>query len=261
MTNPMKLLRPLVLSIAVLAFNSCSTFNKITDKAIGVFKSKPQPADPETVAFEPVVPAAQAHDTAVMYVDVNGSKRKVVIQLDAATAPKAVANFKKLVNTGFYNGLAFHRAISGYLVQTGDPASRSDGNRDAWGLSDVGYRLPPELRGKHVKGALAMARQGPLNASNKSSSGSQFYVMLRSDTKLDGRYTVFGRVIQGLESLESIGAMTVDTNDCPTRRYEIKTLRLVPGDSPELRAESGSRRKTRPDHEKGAIGRFIERIW
>ncbi len=257
----MKLLRLLVLPVLVLAFSSCNTFNKITDKTIGVFKGKPQPANPEVEAVEPVVPAAQAHDTAVMYVDVNGSKRKVVIQLDPAIAPKAVANFKKLANTGFYNGLAFHRAIAGFLVQTGDPASRSDSNRDAWGLSDVGYRLPPELRGKHVKGALAMARQGPIDAANKSSSGSQFYVMLRSDTKLDGRYTVFGRVIQGLEALEAIGAMTVDTNDCPTRRFEIKTLRLVPGDSPELRAESGPRRNTKPDHEKGAIGRFFERIW
>ena len=257
----MKLFRLLVLSVTVFAFSSCSTVNKITDKTLGVFKGKPRAEDPEAVAFEPVIPAAQAHDTVVMSVDINGSKRKVVIQLDAATAPKAVANFKKLVNTGFYTGLAFHRAIAGYLVQTGDPATRSDSNRDAWGLSDAGYRLPPELRGKHVKGALAMARQGPLDAANKSSSGSQFYVMLRSDTKLDGRYTVFGRVTQGLEALEAVGAMTVDTNDCPTRRYEIKSVRLVPGDSPELRAESGSKRKTRPDHEKGAIGRFIEKIW
>jgi cyclophilin family peptidyl-prolyl cis-trans isomerase len=243
MNQPMKLFRLLALSITALAFCSCSTFNKITDKTIGVFKGKEKPEDPEAVAFEPAIPAAQVHDTAVMYV------------------AKAVANFKKLVNAGFYNGLAFHRAIGGYLVQTGDPASKSDGNRDAWGLSDVGYRLPPELRGKHVKGALAMARQGPVDAANKSSSGSQFYVMLRSDTKLDGRYTVFGRVTRGLEALEAIGAMTVDTNDCPTRRYEIKTLRLVPGDSPELRAERSSRRKTKPDHEKGALGRFFERIW
>lgn len=253
--------RLLALTVMVLAVTSCSTFHKVTDKTIGFFKGKDKPQDPEAAVVEQGPPAAHIHDTAVMYVDINGSKRKVVIALDSAAAPKAVANFKKLVHAGFYNGLAFHRAIHGYLVQTGDPATRSDDNRNSWGLSDVGYKIPPELRGRHVKGALAMARQGPLNASNKASSGSQFYVMLRSDTKLDGRYTVFGRVIQGIEALEAIAAMTVDTNDCPTRRYEIKSLRLVPSDSPELRADASSRRKTRPDHEKGAIGRFIERIW
>jgi len=257
----MKPLRLLALTLTVLAFSSCSTFNKVTDKTIGFFKGKDKPQDPEAVEAEPLPPAAQIHDNAVMYVDINGSKRKVVIALDPRVAPKAVANFKKLVNAGFYNRLAFHRAIQGYLVQTGDPTTKSDDNRNSWGLSDVGYKLPPELRGRHVKGAIAMARQGPLNASNKASSGSQFYVMLRSDTKLDGRYTVFGRVIQGIEALEAIAAMTVDTNDCPTRRYEIKSLRLVPSNSPELRAETSTRRKTRPDHEKGAIGRFIERIW
>lgn len=257
----MKPLRLLALGSAVLAMTACSTFNKVVDKSLGIFKGKERRQDPEVVAAAPLPPAAQSHNTAVMYVDVGKSKRRVVIQLDPATAPKAVANFKKLVNAGFYNGLAFHRAIQGYLVQTGDPATKSDDNRNEWGLTDVGYKLPPELRGKHVKGALAMARQGRLDAANKQSSGSQFYVMLRSDTKLDGRYTVFGRVTQGIEALEAISAMTVDTNDCPTRRYEIKTLRLVPSDSPELRPDSASRRKTKPDHEKGAIGRFIERIW
>lgn len=259
MIKPLRLLA--LTATAAVLFSSCSTFNKVTDNTIGFFKGKDKPEDPEAVVVESAPPAALIHNTAVMYVDLNGSKRKVVIALDPGAAPKAVANFKKLVNAGFYNGLAFHRAIQGYLVQTGDPATKSEDNRDSWGLSDVGYKLPPELRGKHVKGALAMARQGPLDAANKASSGSQFYVMLRSDTKLDGRYTVFGRVTEGLEALEAISAMTVDTNDCPTRRYEIKSLRLVPSDSPELRPDPASRRKTRPDHEKGAIGRFIEKIW
>ena len=257
----MKPFRLLALTAAAAAFSSCSTFNKVTDRTIGFFKGKEEPRDPEAVAAEPAPPAAMANNTAVMYVDLGGSKRKVVIALDESAAPKAVANFKKLANAGFYNGLAFHRAIHGYLVQAGDPATRNDSNRDSWGLSDVGYKLPPELRGRHVKGAIAMARQGPIDASSKASSGSQFYVMLRSDAKLDGRYTVFGRVTQGLDALEAISAMTVDTNDCPTRRYEIRSVRLVPSDSPELRADSSRGRKTRPDHEKGPFGRLIERIW
>ncbi len=257
----MKPSRLLALSLATLACCSCSTFNKVTDKTLGFFKGKEKPKDPAAEVAEPVPPGARFHNTAVMYVDVSGVKRKVVVELDPVVAPKAVANFKKLAGAGFYNHLAFHRAIQGYLVQTGDPATKDDSTRNTWGLGDVGYKLPPELRGKHVKGAIAMARQGALDAENKSSSGSQFYVMLRSDTKLDGRYTVFGRVTQGLDVLETIAASTVDTNDCPTRRFEIRSLRLVPSDSPELREEKNTRRKTKPDHEKSAIGKFFERIW
>lgn len=254
----MQPLRLLALTLTVLALSSCGTFHKVTDKTLGFFKGSDQPAEVLPGPDDPVPPAALIHNTAVMYVDVNGAKRKIVIALDPAVAPKAVANFKKLVTSGFYNGLAFHRAIHNYLVQTGDPATRSDDNRNAWGLTDVGYKLPPELRGKHIRGALAMARQGDMNAANKSSSGSQFYIMLRADPKLDGRYTVFGRVIEGLETLEAISAMTVDTNDSPVRRFEITRVRLVPSSSPETRPEPV---RAAGEKERGPVGRFFQKIW
>ena len=100
-----------------------------------------------------------------------------------------------------------------------------------------------------------------IRRGDKQSSGSQFFIMLRSDAKLDGNYTVIGRVTQGIEALEAIASMTVDTNDCPTRRYEIKSLRLVPGSSPELRPEKQGKIKTTDTGEKGKIGRFFERLW
>jgi cyclophilin family peptidyl-prolyl cis-trans isomerase len=258
----MKPTRPLTLCILACSLSACGTFHKVSDKTLGFFKGKPAPANVEGAVAEPLPPAAENSATAVMYVDINKSRRKVVIQLDPATAPKAVANFKKLVNAGFYNGLAFHRAIQGYLVQTGDPATRTEDTRDAWGLSDVGYKLPPEPRGRITRGAIAMARTNEaIRRGDKQSSGSQFFVMLRSDAKLDGNYTVIGHVTQGIEALEAIAAMTVDTNDCPTRRYEIKSLRLVPGSSPELKAEKQTRIKTRNSSEKGKVGRFFERLW
>jgi cyclophilin family peptidyl-prolyl cis-trans isomerase len=258
----MKPTRLLTLSIFACAFSGCTAFHKVTDKTLGVFKSKPRTENVEAAIAEPLPPAVENSATAVMYVEINKSRRKVVLQLDAANAPKAVANFKKLVNAGFYNGLAFHRAIQGYLVQTGDPSTRTDATRDSWGLSDVGYKLPPEPRGKITRGAIAMARTNEaIRRGDKQSSGSQFFIMLRSDAKLDGNYTVIGHVTQGIEALEAIASMTVDTNDCPTRRYEIKTLRLVPGSSPELRAEKQDRIRRGSSAEKGKVGRFFDRLW
>lgn len=256
--NPTRLL---ALPLLALALSACSTYHKVADATMGVFKGKQPPPEEINVA-EPLPPSAESSGSAVMTVDISGQKRKVVIQFDSATAPKAVANFKKLTNAGFYNGLAFHRAISGYLVQAGDPATRTDDTRDSWGLSDVGYKLPPEPRGKITRGAVAMARTNDaIRRGDKQSSGSQFFIMLRSDAKLDGNYTVFGRVTQGIEALESVAAMTVDTNDCPTRRYEIKSLRLVSGDSPELRQQKQEKVKTTSTGEKGKVGRFFDRLW
>ena len=259
----MKPTRLLALSVFVCALSACNTFHKVTDKTIGVFKSKPRPADTaQTSVAEPLPPAAENSTTAVMYVEIGKSRRKVVLELDPVTAPRAVANFKKLVNAGFYNGLAFHRAIRGYLVQTGDPVTRTDDSRDSWGLSDVGYKIPPETRGKVVRGSIVMARTNEaIRRGDKQSSGSQFFIMLRSDAQLDGHYTVIGKVTQGIEALEGMASMTVDTNDCPTRRFEIKSLRLVNNSSPELRAEKKGRPGSTSTEEKGRIGRFFDRLW
>jgi cyclophilin family peptidyl-prolyl cis-trans isomerase len=251
----MKMHRLTLAGAAALALCSCKSLDRAGDAVLNTFRSKEQPAEGAPL------PASVNHNTAVMTVEVMGSTRKVVIQLDPAVAPKTVANFKKLVNEGFYNGLAFHRAIHGYLVQTGDPATRSDDNRAAWGLTDAGYKITPETRGKHVRGTLSMARtNAAISAGDRQASGSQFFVILRSETKLDGQYNVFGKVTTGLEVLESIAGMSVDTNDCPTRRFEIKSLRLVPTDSPELRA-AGTQGRIKPEREKGAVGRFFDRLW
>ena len=246
---------------------SCSTINKTLDRTMSVFKpDAPATEDAATTgdaaAATPAGPVSRAnYNTAVMTVDINGTRRKVIIELRPDLAPATVANFKKLVNSGFYNGLAWHRAIRGYLIQTGDPASKSDDKRNEWGLSDVGYKIIPEQKGLHQKGALAMARPGAIDAPDQQSSGSQFYVTLRSATKLDGHYSVFGYVTQGLDALDAISSMTVDTNDCPTKRFEVINIRLVPADSPELTAPQPIRRKTKSEYQKGPFEKLFDRFW
>lgn len=253
------------LSAAAILLTSCTTVNNALDRGMNVFRGKEK--TPEEIAAaatertgKPVTAPSQSN-TVLMIVEINGVKRKVVIQLEPAVAPKTVANFKKLVSEGFYDGLAFHRAIKNYIVQTGDPTTREEDKKDQWGLTDVGYKLAPELKGVHSRGAIAMARPGDLNAPDKSSSGSQVYVVLRTQKRLDGNYTVFGQVTQGLEVLEAVSAVAVDTNDTPVRRVNIKSARLVSPDSPDLQPDPLASKKTKPTAEKGAIEKFIERIW
>jgi cyclophilin family peptidyl-prolyl cis-trans isomerase len=256
----------LALSAAAILLTSCSTVNNALDRGMNVFRGKEKtPEEIAAAANERAAttgaPVRSTSNTALMIVEINGVKRKVVIELNPEVAPKTVANFKKLANDGFYDGLAFHRAIKDFIVQAGDPATKSDDKKDQWGLTDAGYKLEPELKGLHTKGAIAMARPGDINAPDKASSGSQFYVSLRSQKRLDGNYTVFGQVTQGLPILEAISSVTVDSNDTPVRRVNIKSIRLVAPDSPDLQPDPLEAKKTRSDSEKGFFEKFMDRVW
>lgn len=129
---------------------------------------------------------------------------KFTVVLDIKQAPKTSENFLKLVNSGFYNCLTFHRLAKGFVVQGGDPAGNGTGG--------PGYTVPAEIGLKHKKGSLAMARLGDQVNPLKESSGSQFYIALEDLPQLDGEYTVFGNVTLGLEVVEKIAAAQVVGN-------------------------------------------------
>jgi len=138
-----------------------------------------------------------------MTIDVNKSyiatiktaKGDIVAELYPRDAPQHVNNFVFLAREGFYNNLTFHRVVPGFVIQGGDPLDTGTGG--------PGYGIPPEIKGKHTKGALAMARRaGP--AQTTPSSGSQFYITLAPQPHLDGEYTVFGQVIRGMDVVEKI---------------------------------------------------------
>lgn len=147
--------------------------------------------------------------------------RRVVIELDAGAAPKTVANFKKLVQEGFYDGLAVHRAINHYLVQMGDPLTKDDSAKGNWGTGSPGYTLPAEIKLGHARGAVAMARLPDSRNPSRASNGSQFYIALAEMPQLDGQYTVFGHVLSGIEHLDFITEQTTDTNDMPVQRIKL----------------------------------------
>lgn len=118
---------------------------------------------------------------------------RVVIQLRPDKAPKMVERVKTLTAQGFYNGLNFHRVIDGFMAQGGDPKGTGEGGST---LPDV----PAEFNDlPHVRGAVAAAR-----ASDENSANSQFYIMFDPNLKLDGHYTVFGRVVSGIDYVDAI---------------------------------------------------------
>ena len=107
-------------------------------------------------------------------------------------APRTVENFVTLARKGFYNGLTFHRVVPGFVVQGGDPRGNGTGG--------PGYTVPAEFnRQQHVRGTVAMAR-----SQHPDSAGSQFYITFGPQPHLDGNYTVFGRVVAGMEHVDAI---------------------------------------------------------
>ncbi|MGK0188162.1 MAG: cyclophilin family peptidyl-prolyl cis-trans isomerase [Verrucomicrobiales bacterium] len=202
-------------------------------------------------------------DAAVFTIDLNGEKRNLIIQLNPGAAPQTVLNFKRNVTRGYYNGQAFHRVISNYLVQTGDPLTRSESNRSNWGTGGPGYTIPGEPGQPHVKGAVAMARLNDTMNPSRESSGSQFYIALRKLSKLDGDYTVFGTVTQGLDVLTELSKMRTDENDVPIERIEVESAKLVSSKSRFV--QSKAKRKpasnSKPGKTKGGFEKFIDRIW
>jgi cyclophilin family peptidyl-prolyl cis-trans isomerase len=171
---------------------------------------------------------AHADDVALMQIKIGKEKtlRPVAIEFYEADAPRTVENFKKLAKKGFYKGVAFHRAFPNILVQTGDPLSRKK-DRTKVGTGGPGYTIAPEIRRKHTKGAVAAARLPDKINPSRVSNGSQFYVCLAPMPSYDGQYTVFGRVIWGLDTLDLISAKTVDSNDNPIDRIEIRSIKVM----------------------------------
>jgi peptidyl-prolyl cis-trans isomerase B (cyclophilin B) len=155
---------------------------------------------------------------------------KIIIELDDFAAPKTCKNFRELIADGFYNNTVFHRVIPNFIIQGGDPKSKSSAtDRNSYGLGSPGYTIPPEIALKHDRGAVGMARLPDSLNPQRESNGSQFYICLGPCPSLDDQYTVFGHVIQGLDVAEKIAAQPRDARDNPLQRIEM-TVNLQPKD-------------------------------
>ena len=141
-------------------------------------------------------PEMQIDPEKAYYATISTSKGDIVAMLYADKAPMTVNNFVFLARDGFYDGLIFHRVEPGFVIQGGDPLGTGGGG--------PGYTVPAEIGLPHTEGALAMARQSDAVNPERASSGSQFYITLAPTPQLDGAYTVFGQVIEGMDVVLSI---------------------------------------------------------
>ncbi len=192
----------------------------------------PAPAVAETPA--PATPKPVGEQVAVIETKLG----TITIELDPLAAPLTVANFEKLIGEGFYNGTTFHRVIPDFMIQGGDPNSKGE-DRSTYGKGGPDYTLQAEIKLKHKRGSVAMARL-PNNVNPlKSSNGSQFYICVIDCPFLDGEYTVFGKVISGMEVVDRISMLQRDGRDNPLQRLEMKvTLAPRPGQIPPPPPES-----------------------
>ena len=148
-------------------------------------------------------------------------------------------NFTNLVAENYYDGIRFHRVIEGFMIQTGDPFSRDTAMINSWGTGGPDYTVPAEFIAEygHKKGALAAARKGDMANPKKASSGSQFYIVHdpNSCRHLDGQYTVFGEVTEGLEVIDAIATVATDRYDRPYEDVMILSIKpaYVPEETPE----------------------------
>ena len=142
---------------------------------------------------------------------------KIEMELFADKAPGHVKNFKDLAKKGFYDGTIFHRVIPGFMIQGGDPNTKSD-DRSAHGMGGPGYSINAEFNDTlHKRGILSMAR-----SQDPNSAGSQFFIVVKKASFLDGKYTAFGKVLSGMAVADQIVNAPRNGRDMPHERIEMK---------------------------------------
>ena len=149
------------------------------------------------------------------------NEKTIDLELDESAAPITVANFLKLVDEKFYDGLTFHRIIPGFMIQGGCP--------EGTGMGGPGWEIKGEFAAngwnnpiKHVRGVISMAR-----AQNPDSAGSQFFIMHADASYLDGQYAAFGRVVNGMDTVDEIAATPTGFADRPRKPQVIQSIRVV----------------------------------
>ncbi len=141
-------------------------------------------------------------------------------------APLHVENFKKLASSGFYDGTLFHRIVPGFVIQGGDPLTKSAANKSRWGTGGPGWTVKAEFNKRsHSRGVLSMAR-----AMDPNSGGSQFFIVLKDSNFLDGQYTVFGTVKSGMDAVDKIAALKTGANDAPVDAEQAKMVKVTYSD-------------------------------
>lgn len=180
------------------------------------------------ISLLPASARAEGKEVAVL----KTSQGEMVIEFWPDVAPKTVANFIKLAKAGFYDGTAFHRIIDGFMIQGGDPLTKDPSMEGRWGTGHADERIKAEFNDRHHEfGVISMAR-----AADPDSASSQFFLCLGPTPQLDGKYTAFGKLIKGEDTLRKLGKTPVGPspngeNSKPTSRVALESVKIVPADS------------------------------
>ncbi len=195
--------------------------------ALGCGSEETIESPPETAApphLIPPPPPQAPRPEAVISVESFGEIR---LELIPEVAPETVENFIKLAKEEFYDGTTFHRVIPDFMIQAGDPNSRNRDPRDD-GKGGPGYKIEDEFSEiSHTRGMVSMA-----NTGKPKSGGSQFFIVVADSPQLDGKYTLFGRVLEGMEVADRIAAVERDTygrhgpRDRPLENVVITSIRI-----------------------------------
>lgn len=156
------------------------------------------------------------------YVKMDTTKGIILIELYPEIAPITVENFQNLVNEKFYDGLIFHRVIKDFMIQGGDPEGTGFGGSDKT-IKGEFKNNGVENNLSHTRGVISMAR----NSISMDSASSQFFIVHKDSKFLDGDYAAFGKVIAGLDVVDKIASIQVDSNDKPVVDQKIKSIRFV----------------------------------
>ncbi len=163
----------------------------------------------------------QTNPQKVMQATLHTSMGDITLEFDSA-APQTVANFVKLAQGGFYNGVKFHRVIKGFMDQAGDPLTKDDSQMARWGTGGPGYTIADENQSAHNgAGVVSMANTGQPN-----SGGSQFFINAVDNSFLDGKYSVFAKVISGMDVVTAINNTPTGAGDRPVTPVVINSVTL-----------------------------------
>jgi peptidylprolyl isomerase len=167
----------------------------------------------ESPLSEPTTPAQNADTKKKIMntVTLKTNMGTIVIKMDTENTPNTAKNFTDLASKGFYNGTRFHRVISGFMIQGGDPQSADIAKKSLWGTGGPGYQFADEIKptNSNARGTISMANAGP------NTNGSQFFINLVDNSFLNTKHTVFGTVTQGMDIVDKIAKTPVGPNDQP----------------------------------------------
>lgn len=199
---------------------SQSEGNKIATTTVDIFSKEAIPTTETAVSVPNQI--INNEQKIAMNAILHTNKGDIIIKFFPEQAPNTVKNFIKLAESKFYDGVKFHRVIKDFMIQGGDPLSKDDTHPELWGTGGPGYTFKDEIstNNKNLAGTVSMANAGP------DTNGSQFFINTKDNNFLDGKHTVFGTVIGGVDVVKAIGSTPTGPNDRPVEPILIQSVTL-----------------------------------